>query len=245
MHLIKLNRYFVTLYLLCITTIYFLGCQKSETDILLQDKFESASSSWKEVYLTGNNGGSYHISDGKLSINVASASKFDIASGTGFVVDNTTDPENSNIIKVQWTTKSAVTVSGIAIQNTSWIGINASGIVIQQELEFTPEQLLTIIQLGTMEHATRDVIRQIDSIPYLTYNFMNLFDTYALKFGFINASGNSFNAEASGLTLSKTSGVYMLPGVNYDNSNTSPNLITISGYSTMPLVGRILINTST
>lgn len=65
-------------YLIVMFTLSILSYGKSTTQELFSDTFESPSSKWQEIYLEGDSGGSYAISDGKLTINVSGGARYGV-----------------------------------------------------------------------------------------------------------------------------------------------------------------------
>ncbi len=98
----------------------------------------------------------------EAAINGGDNTKLDITAGLALVVDNYTDPEiPSVVVIVKPTITSAITVTNLATQDLTFVGLNASGDFVQQSTVFTQEQKRDIAPIAALVHVSRT---QIDKI---------------------------------------------------------------------------------
>lgn len=161
---------------------------------------------------------------GILSIN-GDATKFDLTAGSGYVVDIFTDPDNPVITDVSWDSSLAVSATYAATTNLSWILLDDTGALVQQNTEPTRNQHRTHIIVGLLVHpgssitATSDQSHSVD-----TY----LAEDLAAALGNINISGNNFIAASTDLTITRAAGVSFGPNSNRSVDNKNPNYSTSS-----------------
>lgn len=167
------------------------------------------------------------MTGGVLSINGGDNTKFDVAAGSGFVVNNYTDPENPTRTEVNWSTMSAITVTNLATADITYVALDSAGSVVQSTSRFTPEQLRDYILLGALGHQTRS---------YLSYAIMNpvpVFDVVSLARDFLyywipafNIDGNVVENHGTDLQFKRSAGSFFKPGSNWATSKKNPNVVT-------------------
>jgi len=167
------------------------------------------------------------ITGGEVTVNGGDNSKFDIAAGTGVLVDNFTDPLNPTRIKVSWPAFIAETVPNILTQPVTVIGLDLSTgsavIVFNSIFQFTSAELRVIISLGILGHVDNVTINsffpQYSSVFDIQKNLAEL----ARFVMIINVSGNAFSPNGANLLLDKSAGKTFSLGVNYANDKQDPN----------------------
>lgn len=161
-------------------------------------------------------------SGGNLSIN-ANPTLFDLAAGTGIIVDNHTDPAAPLIGELSWPAQTGISAQYVGTDGFTVVLINAAGSVIQQTSFPTQSQLRTHIVLGTLIH-TGGVLTGVVMRPIVSFNTVLDVIDFVRTFGAINVSGNIFSANGATLQLSKTAGQMFHLGANYANDRTRPSV---------------------
>lgn len=163
------------------------------------------------------------IDGGALSIN-ADNTKFDIASGSGQIVDAYTDPSNPTITYIQWGDILATSATYLATDGTTFIYIDTSSGVVQG-VDFPVDgDLRDKIQLGSLIHPNNTSITGVSDfcqapIMHLAQTITDL----SIAIGVINESGNQYFGNTGTLKIEKTVGVSMYAGINYKLSKIDPN----------------------
>lgn len=163
------------------------------------------------------------ITGGEVSINT-NPTLFDVAAGSGIIVDNWTDPENPTFTTVTWSAFTGVTPTFIATQGTSFLFINSSG-AIEQSTSFPNDgDLRDKIQIGSIVHP--DNVNITGTSQFLQAPIQNMAQTmtdFTIAIGVINESGNVFSGGSGTLQIEKSSGVSMYAGINSRNNLKDPN----------------------
>lgn len=166
------------------------------------------------------------LSGGAISINGGDPAKYDIAAGSGVVVDNYTDPTAPIYTPVTWDAFSTQTVADLVGTTHTTIGIDSSGAI--KEIDWTDknEELRDYILLGTLVHPNNTTIESVENIP-ANIGIDTGLQLYDLgeAVGPINQSGNVFSSNGANLKLDKSAGVLHKVGSNYHtNRKDSSNL---------------------
>lgn len=151
---------------------------------------------------------------GELSIDV-DTTKFDISAGTGYVIDNTTDPSATSPILVSWSAFNAQTVTNILTQPVTYISITSAGAIVQATNFPDAEDRRTNIFLGVVVHSDNTVINVINNLPVVAYDVGAQLQDLMNSFGFRSESGNLISANGINLSIDKTAGIGFKPGVNF------------------------------
>jgi hypothetical protein len=166
------------------------------------------------------------IDGGALSIN-ADPTKFDVAAGSGWIIDNYTDPENPVPVYVKWSADLANLVTAIATDDITFISVDSSGSVVQRTGEFTQALKRQEIFLGVVVHPSNIVISSTSDSPIPAYGVALSANDIANSVGpTINVDGNLISAGGANLRISKSEGHTFAIGTNYKNDHTNPNITT-------------------
>ena len=179
------------------------------------------------------------ISGGALSIN-ADNTKFDVAAGKGYIVDNTVDPPT--ITTVEFGPFTAQTVTNLATAFATDIAINSSGNIVQQS-SFTDAERRSLIMLGGLDHSNQTNISSVFAIQSPVANPASSVQELSRAIGDINISGNVYNANGANLSIDKSGGIVFSYGRNNVNDETNPHKITTSSVTTISF-GRVFNNGS-
>jgi hypothetical protein len=158
-------------------------------------------------------------------ITVSGSSQFNISAGSGRVVDNYTGPLAA-VTLVSWGTFSAQTVTGIATNNQTWIGISSAGAVVQQTVPFTTAQLRTTIFLGVAGHQDHVNVGHVRNEPVWTRDSALDLRTLVELLGPATVSGNAYSANGVDLRIKKSAGSTYSMGLNYSISRQDPSVTT-------------------
>jgi len=171
------------------------------------------------------------VSGGIITINPLNGQVFDISEGSGYIVNNYTDPINPTYQYVTWGNLS-VSASAFpsfgsnATTPRTNIAINSDGTVHQQTAKFTPQDYREKIVLGRIAHGNTNVINRTLSLPLTTYNRGFHWFDLANSIGPLNVNGNVYSAGSTNLTIQKSAGQTYRVGSNYKNDTTFPDITT-------------------
>lgn len=166
------------------------------------------------------------LTGGGLSID-ADPTKFDVAAGSGVIVDKWTNPLSPVYTFVSWNAFNAQTVTNLATQNNTSIGINSSGAIVQFTVSDYDTAKRDYIMLGTLIHASRVQIDSVnDSGTNSGYDIGETVLDLALAVGSINLTGNVYGPNGTNLNINKSEGTAFSVGVNIKTSKKYPNTVT-------------------
>ena len=162
---------------------------------------------------------------GNVTINT-DTSKFDIAAGRGWVIDNFTDPTNPTTTKVVWSAFTAETITNLATQNVTNIAINSAGAIVQSGGDFTEVEKRDYIVLGTVSHVNRTAIDSANTVPILARGVPSLLGDLVESLGPLTLDGFNLAPGGANLTLDRSAGKSFRQGGSYSLSEKSPNIHT-------------------
>lgn len=193
----------------------------------LNDDQIIASSTLKNKFSTGL------LSGGLVTIN-ADNTKFDVASGTGWVCDNHTDANNASCTYVSWDSSVANVVDDLT-QLATRIGIDSGGSVVQGSSSlFTREELRDYIPLGSIIHLNATNIGSVTdtSDGFIFNEHLNWVDLNIALGTSINVSGNNISANGSNLKLDASAGSVYARSINRTNAK-DPNVVSYNASTTL------------
>lgn len=164
---------------------------------------------------------------GQLSTNT-DTTKFDIAAGTGLVVNAYSDPFAPTLKVVSWPARTGITVDDLAPVAGSFIAIDADGNTVQSSSQFTPSQLRDLIYLGIVIHPFGTGVVGVESVVMPGYSTALQFQDFAFLFGILNVAGNEYSAAGASLQLQRSAGSYFYTGSNFTNSRKNPNVLDVN-----------------
>lgn len=169
------------------------------------------------------------FSGGELSINGVDNTKFDLSDGTGIVVDNWTDPVNPVLYEVSWSGLTSQTVTNIATQPVTYIGIDKNGIIVQSSSPFSNSEKRDYIDLGVLVHTNNTNITVVNNQPVLSKEVGSQLYDLINGLGFFNVNGGiEFTPNGANLSIDHSAGTIFKQGANYENDPTNPHVKTIS-----------------
>jgi hypothetical protein len=166
------------------------------------------------------------ISGGQLTIN-SDATKFNIAAGTGIVVDNHSTPGVTTITNASWGNLEVSATIGAGSRHPVYIAIDEDDTVYQQTSRYAATDLPSRIVLGviSVNPATGYVVATYD-IAYTAYEPDVRFSQFLDAIGTFNVSGNVYSANGANLYLNRSAGVMYRQGANYGTDRRAPDLCT-------------------
>jgi hypothetical protein len=171
------------------------------------------------------------LTGGALTIN-ADPAKFDVAAGTGVVINNYTTPGTPTVTQVSWNNFTAQTVTNIGTQSQTAIGINSSGAIVQLSGLTLAQDSREYILLGLLAHPNGTSISSASDIGLnLAYGSPSAIVDLSLAIGPVNISGNVYSANGANLNINKSSGSVFLVGTNVKTSKRDPNTLSIASSS--------------
>lgn len=177
------------------------------------------------------------LSGGLISINSTDSSKIDVAQGTGLIVTTTgggsgsTSNPSTTVSAVSWSAKTSITLQNISTSDITWIYIDSSGSVNQQDTAFTDNQYQTHIILGIVLHPNRSSVSLARTFPLVSFGVTNQYDDYIRILGPAKISGHKISGVSGQLKLNRSAGTAYVFGANYQSSASNPNHITESSQS--------------
>ena len=144
-------------------------------------------------------------------VTVVSATQYQYTAGSGQVVD----PLAGTVTPVAWSTTTR-TLATINTGTASFVGLNSSGVMVEQNVPFGELQLKSIIALTSFGHQGGVITGSapIVSIAYAPgQQIRTLFDVI----GFINVGGNDVSGNSGVMTTTRASGLLFRTSINYDN----------------------------
>jgi hypothetical protein len=169
------------------------------------------------------------LTGGVLSIN-ADPTKFNISGGSGWIINNWTNPNVPTVTKVTWSDFSAQTDTYRTTDVATTILINSSGAIVQKNSSPSREDYRDYIVIGKTIHPTLGNITSVSpfqrAIPSADLIAIDL-----AKFLGVLASGVEITANGANLNLNRSSGEMFRTGSNYTTSVKDPNVAAISSGS--------------
>lgn len=165
------------------------------------------------------------INGGILSINGGDNTKFDLAAGAGYIVDNSTNPEAPVVTKVVWPTRTGLTTPYRTTNSRTEILINSAANVVTQTT-VSQADMRDYIYIGKVIHNNLSTINAVNTLPHVAYNVALKSCDISKALGSINISGNAYSANGANLNINKTSGDIFRVGSNYVISKKLPNIFT-------------------
>lgn len=169
------------------------------------------------------------IAGGDLSINGGDNATFDVAAGSGFIIDNHTTPGQHIQSLVSWSAFVAESTTAIATSGQTYIAINSSGVLTQQTNSFTkPDDYRDLIIIGIAQHpfgAASGLVNTLNIVDPAIDAIAHSKD-FIRAVGNINVSGNVYAPSGVNLSMTKSLGSLYRMGSNWSNSKKNPHILT-------------------
>ncbi len=160
---------------------------------------------------------------------------FNVSSGSGIIVTlNATTASREpypTIEYVSWPEFTNVTPTFLNIQDTTWLGIDSNGNLIQQANSFYNGQFDDSLQIGSVIHPNLSTISLFKTFTVTSYGLAQQTNEFIRSFGAIKVSGHTITPSGSSLSVNRSSGVAFALGRNYVNDANKPSLVSDSSYN--------------
>ena len=163
---------------------------------------------------------------GTLSVGAPNTT-FSITDGSGFVVDNTTDPANPTITKVAWSGLSNIAVTNLATHLITFVSLDSGGSVIQQTTRWTASESRDCIVLGVIIHVDKTIVDAVNNEHHSVLDVSGQIGDVIEGLGFINLDGNVFSPNGVNTNLDKSAGIMMGHGINFYNDPKNPHQLAL------------------
>lgn len=150
-----------------------------------------------------------------------------IATGTLVFVDYTMNPLQPVRTPLVFP-GAVVTITGIASQPQTFIGINAAGTVVQQPTRFTNMQRRTIAPIGIAIHTNLSSVNLVNEEGGLSRAGISQLHDLMNAIGPMNLDGNVYSANGANRRINKSQGVWFKFGVQSLTNPLDPNTITLA-----------------
>lgn len=168
------------------------------------------------------------LSGGALSINGGDNTKFDMAAGLYGFTDYTYDASSPVRTLVPKAAVTAQTVTNIATQLVTYVGVDINGDIIQSSTPFTNAQRRTIAQVGVLVHSNMTNLNAVnDTAAPVEAGISQLFDLMT-AIGPMNVSGNVVGANGANLNINKSAGTVFKLGSTFQLTPLNPHLVTLA-----------------
>jgi hypothetical protein len=168
------------------------------------------------------------LSQGALLTINTDASKFDVASGYGYIVNGHSDPNNPTTTKVTWSAKIANTIPNLATQENTYVAIDINGNLFLTANPLSSTQIRNYIRLGVLVHLNNTVITYIDNQPIVNLEVGGQVQDILEALGFKSLSGNRIFPVGSNLQIKKEAGTVFKAGANFNNLITQPHTFSLT-----------------
>lgn len=185
----------------------------------------SAAESTDTVF--GKNAMSTGLKTGGIITIDVDTTKFDISAGTGYVIDNTTDPANPVTTLVSWSAFNAQTPTNILTQPVTYISISSAGAIVQESNIPNAEDRRTNIFLGVVVHADNVIVNIINNLPVVAFDVGGQIQDLMNSFGFRSLNGNLITANGINMSLDKSSGTGFKAGINFHTNPKQPHEVLL------------------
>ena len=182
---------------------------------------DMTKSVYDRIVLNNHSTGIY--TGGEVSINV-DTTKFDVAAGSGSVVDSYTNAGTPVYTQVVWGAFTGVVPTHIATSEASFVYINSAGAIVQDTVTPTPALRRENIYLSSLRHLDGVNIIGVSNRPEVLINPTNQMGDFFDGLGLINLDGNQVLANGVNLNIDKTAGEVHARGINYLLDKKQPNI---------------------
>jgi len=172
----------------------------------------------------------YGVSTGWLSggevTPVADPAKFDLAAGTGLLV-NAQDPTNITAQSIAWTAKLNSDPQFLATNAVSFLAINSSGALVQSATFPVEDEFRDVIQMGAVVHGDNTTINGFsDFLSAVPYQIAPSLTDLTNALGVIQLAGNDFTGSGNeNLKFQKSAGKDFFFGIQAKAFPNNPNII--------------------
>jgi hypothetical protein len=163
---------------------------------------------------------------------------FSVGKGNGIIVNNIASLQGmeTSITEVAWNNNIGVTLDYLGTHPSTYLYIDSSGTLMQQNTAFTQNDIRTKIIIGAIHHPGLAKIEWYTSNANAAYGNNNRVFDLAKTFGPLKKSGLNLVPVAASLEVSILEGEVFSIGSNYQNDGFNPDLITIPPFTSCKIV---------
>jgi len=169
--------------------------------------------------------------NGGLITAATGSTTFSVSSGSGIIVNlnaSLTDNPYPTIKYVNWGNFTNVPITYLTSSIQTYVAIDDTGNIYQQNSPYNDGQYNTLITLGTVIHQNLSTVNASITYPNVAYGYKQRSYDFVKAFGPLKLSGYSINPSSSlGLTIG--SGTAFADGRNYQVDPNNPSYITDTG----------------
>ena len=184
------------------------------------------------------NSASTGVLEGCLVTKNADPVYFDVTECIVRFVDNTTDPLSPTTSTVYVSAQSHVTVTNMATWEGTYLGINTSGNIVQQQTAWTPVQYRSIVPIAFLFHANNIDIKSALTHVHAAFDPSARLEDLSHSIGIMNLSGNQYGANGVNLNVNKSAGSSHASGANFQVDPKTPDITTDPSMTPMPAAPR-------
>lgn len=161
------------------------------------------------------------LSGGLVTVNGGDPAKFDVAAGTGLIMDFT-NPDLPVPTFVSFGPFIAEDPLNLGTEAFTGLTINAAGTLVKSNSGVTTAERRDTILLQTALHVDMATITSVSSNQQPAWNVTQGVLDYIGRLGPIN-TGNDYSANGVNLSIDKTAGTTSQPFINFTNDSDAPN----------------------
>jgi hypothetical protein len=168
-------------------------------------------------------------------ITTQSATVYQVASGSGIIVNLNASLTNNPFPTVQylnWSNLSSSIAPLSASYDQTFIAINSSGQINSSGTPYYDGQIDTLIPLGIVLHQNHSTINGVKTQPSLAYGWKQRSNIFVTAFGPLKLSGHILAVSGSSTgSIIVTGGTSFADGANYQTDPNNPAYVTDNGTS--------------
>jgi len=168
---------------------------------------------------SGSSTGVY--SGGVLSVG-SPTTTFSISDGAGVIAGD------SIVTDVSWSGQTNLSTTFLATNLISFVSIDAAGDVIQRATRWTSANARDEIILGVLVHVNLTNLDTVNNEQRPSRNVGAQLGDLMAALGFMNGGGNIISSSGADLTIDKSLGTIIGPGVNYAVDVDTPHVKTLA-----------------
>lgn len=166
------------------------------------------------------------IDGGYPTINSGDASKADVSAGIAVFIDDTVAEAPTEKI-VRFGPFTAVTMTAIGSALVTYLAVNSSGTLVQQNTPYTNAQRRSVVPLGRAIHSNHTVINATGADALSVRSGVNQLIDLMGAIGPLNKFGNIYTANGANRKLNKSPGETFKAGSNFYIDPNNPHVKTI------------------
>ena len=203
-----------------------IGPFTSNKRYVIDSAINNFTHSVRKEKLSYNHQGTGVLTGGLITVNSGDNTKWDLSAGIGTVVDNYTDPENPNVVHVEWPAYTALDTDFLNTDFVSFVTVDINGNIGQQDTRLDGEERRDLIALGLLIHSNLTNLTGTYTKMIPGYDQAHALVDLSDALNIVNKSGNIYSANGANLKVDKSAGKTYFLGGNYASSSKSPNIST-------------------